>query len=94
MTPWPASVDTSKQQAGWDSLPKNSDAVNKLGGSPVLADRLGHTQASQPLYSSKPVKATVLHPSKGQGLTHVCAAKVIYACHPSLNVAHTLGVST
>ena len=63
--------------------------VRRLEGIPVLTDSLGHTQASQPFYSRKAVKATVLHSSQGQGLAHVGAAKVIDACHSSLNVART-----
>ncbi len=85
----PNAVCTSEQQADWDRSIRHSDTVSRLEGAPVLTDRLGHTQASQTFYSSKAVKATVLHPSKGQGLAHVSAAKVIDACHPSLNVAHT-----
>ena len=85
----PSSVCTSEQQAGWDKLMRHSGMVRRLEGVPVLTDSLGHTEASQAFYSSKAVKATVLHPSKGQGLTHVRAAKVIDACHPSLNVTGT-----
>ena len=80
---------TSKQQAGWDKLMRHSGMVRRLEGVPVLTDSLGHTEASQAFYSSKAVKATVLHPSKGQRLAHVRAAKVIDACHPRLNVTGT-----
>ena len=85
----PNSACASEQRANWDKLIRDSDTVSRLEGSPVLTDSLGHTQASQPFYPSKAVKATILHSSKGQGLAHVSAAKVIDACHPSLNVAHT-----
>ena len=52
---------------------------------PVLTDSFWHTQTPQPLYSSKTIKATVLDSSKRQRLTHVGAAKVVDAGHPSLD---------
>ncbi len=92
LTPCQILVALASSKLAGTGCPDTQDTVSRLEGIPVLTDRLGHTQASQPLYSSKAVKATILHPSKGQGLAHVCAAKVVYACHPSLNVAptHTL----